>query len=246
MEIIKKITKSRIIIKDLLSEEYDTDKLPIYNIEEINNLFLLDSTKENPYSILGQGNACNFTLEHKILKGHNIHILYYNFKKDGKVKVTKTMIDKIKSLYDDNIFNSTDNIIIILNEEIKDTIKSLNNSLNLILKKDNIDMTKINNNMKKYNINLNKKHFRNVFIFDINTLQYNILNHKFVPKHEIIRNSDTIQEILNDCNCTINQLPIISKDDPVSKVKLCVDGDLCKITRINKNSGESIYYRVCR
>ena len=156
------------------------------------------------------------------------------------------MIDKIKSLYDDNIFNSTDNIIIILNEEIKDTIKSLNNSLNLILKEDNIDMTKINNNMKKYNINLNKKHFRNVFIFDINTLQYNILNHKFVPKHEIIRNSDTIQEILNDCNCTINQLPIISKDDPVSKVKLCVDGDLCKITRINKNSGESIYYRVCR
>jgi len=68
MDIIKQITKSRQILKEVLSEEYNTDDLPIYDINEIDKLFTLESTKENPFSILGQGNACNFSVNHRILK----------------------------------------------------------------------------------------------------------------------------------------------------------------------------------
>ena len=243
MDIIKQIAKSRQILKEVLSEEYDTDTLPIYSIDEIDKLFSIESSK-NPFSILshggqGQGNACNFTLKHRILDNHQLHVLYYNFQRDGKTKVTKTVIDKIIKLYDDNIIQPTDNIILILNESIKDTIRNLNNTLNLLLKEKDFDI-------KKNDIQLKKKHFRNVFMFNIKTLQFNILKHKFVPKHEVIRNNDTIQQILKNCNCTINQLPIISKEDPVSKIKMCTQGDLCKITRNSKTSGDYIYYRVCR
>ena len=142
--------------------------------------------------------------------------------------------------------NPTDNVIIILNENVKDTIKKLNDTLNLLLKENDFDMKHIENDMKKNNIKLERKHFRNVFMFDIKTLQFNILEHKFVPKHEVIRDNETIQQILTNCNCSINQLPIISKNDPVSKVKMCIHGDLCKITRNSKTSGDYIYYRVCR
>ena len=97
MDIIKQIVKSRNILKEILSEEYDTSNLPTYSIDEMDKLFSLESTKDNPYNILGQGNACNFTLNHKDLINHKLHILYYNFQKEGKTKVTKTIIDKILS-----------------------------------------------------------------------------------------------------------------------------------------------------
>ena len=246
MDIIKQITKSRQILKEVLSEEYNTDDLPIYDINEIDKLFTLESTKENPFSILGQGNACNFSVNHRILKNHKLHILYYNFQRNNKTKVTKTIIDKILKLYNENTLNSTDNVIIILNENVKDTIKKLNDTLNLLLKENDFDMKQIENDMKKNNIKLERKHFRNVFMFDIKTLQFNILEHNFVPKHEVIRDNNTIQQILTNCNCSIDQLPIISKNDPVSKIKMCIHGDLCKITRNSKTSGDYIYYRVCR
>ena len=35
MEIISQIVKSRKIIKEVLKNEYDTDNLPIYSIEEV-------------------------------------------------------------------------------------------------------------------------------------------------------------------------------------------------------------------
>ena len=44
MEIIKQIQKSRIILRECLGDEYDTDKLPIYSLEEIDKLFDLEST----------------------------------------------------------------------------------------------------------------------------------------------------------------------------------------------------------
>ena len=243
MDIIKQIAKSRQILKEVLSEGYDTDTLPIYSIDETDKLFSIESSK-NPFSILshggqGQGNACNFSVNHRIIKDHQLHVLYYNFQKDGKTKVTKTVIDKIKTLYNDDIIQPTDNIVLILNENIKETIQNINNTLNLHLKDDKFDI-------KNNDIQLEKKHFRNVFMFDIKTLQFNILKHKFVPKHEVVRDNDSIQQILKNCNCSIDQLPIISKEDPVSKIKMCIPGDICKITRHSKTSGDYIYYRVCR
>ena len=244
MEVIGQIVKSRKILKEVLKDEYDTDDLPIYSIEEVDKLFDLESTKENPYKNLGKssnGNACNLILNHKILKNHKLHIIYYNFQKDGKTKTMKSIITNIMKLYEENIFNYTDNMIIVLNEPIRETIQVLCNDLNLLLK------NKLkNDNIIENDKDLEIRHYGNIFMFDIKTLQYNILEHNMVPEHIVYRNSTDIEKILDDCNCTIDQLPIILKNDPVAKLKMLVPGDICKIMRMSKTCGEYPYYRVCK
>ena len=242
MEIVEQIVKSRKNLKDILSDEYDTSNLPIYDIEEMDKLYELETTKDNPFKFNGngKGSACNFTINHNKIPNHKLHIIYYNIQKQGNTKLMKnTIIDRISKLYENDTFQSTDNVILIINESIKDTIKIINEDLNLHLKKYSKD--KIEND-----IGYTEKHFGNVVIFDIKTLQYNILNHQNVPKHTIIRDDKDIQKILEICNCTIDQLPIISRDDPVSKLKLGNNGDIFKIFRKSKTCGENIYYRVCR
>jgi DNA-directed RNA polymerase subunit H (RpoH/RPB5) len=242
MEIVEQIVKSRKNLKDILSEEYDTSNLPIYDIEEMDKLYELESTKDNPFKFNGngKGSACNFTLNHNKIKNHKLHVIYYNFQKQGNTKMMKTtIINRIDELYKNDIFQSTDNIILIINESIKDTIKIINEELNLHLKE-------INNDKIKNDLGYTQRHFGNVFIFNIKNLQYNILNHQIVPKHTIIRDDKDIQKILEISNCNLDQLPVISKNDPVSKLKLGTNGDIFKIIRKSKTCGEDIYYRVCR
>ena len=242
MEIVEQIVKSRKNLKDILREEYDTSNLPIYDIEEMDKLYELESTKDNPFKFNGngKGSACNFTLNHNKIKNHKLHVIYYNFQKQGNTKMMKTtIINRIDELYKNDIFQTTDNIILIINEPIKDTIKIINEELNLHLKK-------INNDKIKNDLGYNEKHFGNVLIFDIKTLQYNILNHQIVPKHTIIRDDKDIQKILEISNCNLDQLPVISKNDPVAKLNLGTNGDIFKIIRKSKTCGEDIYYRVCR
>ena len=241
MEVITQIVQSRKILKEVLKNDYNTDILPIYTIDEMDKLFDLESTKDNPYKSLGKGNgnACNFTLNHKIIEGYHLHVLYYNFQKDGKTKTMKSIITNIMKLYEEKVFNYTDNIIIILNETIKDTINVLCNELNILLKNSNDEII-------ENDIGLEIRHFGNVYMFDIKALQYNILEHDVVPEHIIYRDKEDIDKILDICNCSIDQLPIISKTDPVAKLKMCVPGDICKIMRTSKTCGEYPYYRVCK
>ena len=100
--------------------------------------------------------------------------------------------------------------------------------------------------MKKNNFPLEKKHFRNVHLFTINNLTNNILNHRLVPKHIPIRNKESIIEILEKCNCSLNQLPIILKNDSISKLIRLAPGDVCEIKRFSKQCGEYSFYRYCK
>ena len=239
MEIVEQIVESRKNLKEILKDEYDTDSLPIYELEEMDKLFELETTKDNPFKPFGKGSACNFTLNHKNINDHKLYVIYYNFQKNNKTKMMKTtIINKINDLYNETL-EKTDNIILIINEPFKENTKILNDELNLKLKEKYRD--KIDNDL-----GYSEKHFGNVSIFDIKTLQYNILNHNSVPKHTIIREDKDIEQILKICNCKLEQLPVILKHDPVAKLKLGTNGDVFKIRRIGKTCGEYDYYRVCR
>lgn len=242
MELITKITNSRNTLKEILSSEYDTSQIPIYTNEEIRELYKLEPTKDNPYTQLGNGIACNFTINHKTLENHRLHVVYYNFPQLGKnsSKVTKTISDKITSLYINETFAPTDNIIIIINENISDTIKNIINSLNINYQNLDLDLTKYKDSIYK------KKHFRNVFIFNIKNIQVNILNHELVPLHIVIRDEKEIEKILIKCNCNSTQLPVISKNDAIAKLLMCIPGDVCKIIRTSKTCGNYDYFRICR
>ena len=122
---------------------------------------------------------------------------------------------------------------------MSESIIQINNTINILLQEEEI-------NMDHLDTKLGQDHFRNIYIFDINSLLFNILNHKYIPKHEVITDKDIINKIFEDNNCDENKLPIILKNDPVAKLNLCVPGDIIKITRTSKTTGKYIYYRICK
>ena len=84
-----------------------------------------------------------------------------------------------------------------------------------------------------------------IVVQSIKRLQFNILNHSFVPKH-ILMTSSEIDEMMNKYNITNkNLLPEISRFDPVSQA-ICLRPDqICKIIRPSKTAIEAPYYRWC-
>ena len=79
----------------------------------------------------------------------------------------------------------------------------------------------------------------------LHDLQYNILEHSFVPQHikltEIEKNDLYLKyNIEND-----KQMPQISRFDPIAKAILLRPGEVCKIIRHDKISLQNDYYRIC-
>lgn len=84
-----------------------------------------------------------------------------------------------------------------------------------------------------------------IIIFTLDQLQFNILNHQYVPRHEVLSRSQTA-DVLKRFNVTdMDQLPNISRYDPVAQAIGIRPGEICKITRPSKTSIVSDYYRIC-
>ena len=72
----------------------------------------------------------------------------------------------------------------------------------------------------------------------------NILEHEFVPEHEIIT-SEEAKDLLEKYRITVDYLPLILDTDPVARIIGAKPGDMVKITRKSHTAGESIIYRLC-
>ena len=96
-------------------------------------VFKLYETKGSELDI-GHAGALTITLQHKFVDEFKMHIVYYNFPQlnTPPTKTTKNFKDKIKRLYDDDIFSLGDNVVIIVNETISDTLFKALQSLNVI------------------------------------------------------------------------------------------------------------------
>tara|TARA_B100001093_G_C26684171_1_gene951826 strand:- start:387 stop:1127 length:741 start_codon:yes stop_codon:yes gene_type:complete len=244
-EIVKKIAKSRQVLHELLSKEYDTSSLQLYSQNELDKLYSIQVERTDPFIALGNAISCNFSVNHKLLDSVKLHVFYYNFPEYNSTKSTKfnkSVIQKIIDLYDSDTIKPFDNIILIINEKITESYETIMNNLNESLKL--YDFKLLNKMLKK--TNLESRHFRTGFLFDIDSLQVNLLEHDLVPKHEVVRSSEEIENILKKCNCQLNELPIIKQNDSIARLILCVSGDICKITRKNLTSGYYEYYRLCR
>ena len=128
----------------------------------------------------------------------------------------------IEDLFEvENILNKNDDLIIIINEEPNDNLVS---KLKYIYDSDGIF----------------------IVIHNISRLQFNILHHDLVPKSRILsedEKSDIMKKfhILNEKE----QMPEISRFDPVS-LALCVrPGNIVEFQRKSINSITSLYYRIC-
>jgi len=246
-EIISNINKSRSVIKEILSNEWDTSTIKDLSDDEVLKLY---ETKGSELDI-GHAGALTITLKHKYVSGFNLHILYYNFQQlnTPSTKTTKNFKEKIKRLYDDAKFILGDNVIIIINEEITDTLfkalQSLNVSIELSDSPDGVF-----EGIKKHYIKpdhiLHKRHFGKVFMFNLLELSNNLSKNRLVPKHKIIRSEEDIKKILDSCNSTKKQLPVIHPNDIMARYNLVVQGDLVEITRTSKSTGNYNFYRFAR
>lgn len=80
----------------------------------------------------------------------------------------------------------------------------------------------------------------------LSRLQFNITKHSLVPSHEVIRDKQVIEDVLNMYKLKNKyQLPIILKTDPIAKYYGMKNGELVKITRTSETAGEYIMYRCC-
>tara|TARA_Y100000996_G_C22475821_1_gene624075 strand:- start:292 stop:1041 length:750 start_codon:yes stop_codon:yes gene_type:complete len=249
MSISQKVNRSRYNLKEILSTEWNTNEIPDFSNQEIDKLYSLSSANLSPFP--GVAGACNFTLSHKLIPSYKLHVIYYNFPENGKLssKVTKSACDKLEEYYNDNTINKEDSLFVIINdivsESLQKSFEELNIKLHSIFNDEEIS-TEIKEEMESSNYYLENKHFRNVHLFNIDNFTNNILKHRLVPEQSAIRGTKEIKKILEDCNCNLNQLPIILKNDIISKMLRLASGDICKIIRNSDKCGEYPFYRVCK
>lgn len=248
---INKINKSRYNLKKYLQEEWNVDTIKEYSDSEIEKLYRVNKPS-NSDIYFGNASGCNFTLYHKKIPNHKLHIIYYNFPELGStaVKITKTCSEKLDSLYKDGIIDNEDSLIVILYNQIPDNLKLSIEDLYTLgqeeLSKSGLREIIQNENDLLGDNKYNLSHFKNIHIYHLDSLSVDILSHIKVPKHVAIREKINIEEILNKCNCRIDQLPIILRTDPIAKRLRLSPGDICQITRITQTAGEIQYYRVCK
>lgn len=247
--ISQKVNKSRYSLKEILSEEWNVTTIPDYSDKEIDKLYSIASATLSPFP--GVASACNFIVQHKDIPSYKLHIIYYNFPENGKKssKVTKSACDKIYEYYNDEDINFEDSIFVIINDKVSESLEKSFEGLNIKLQSElNTSglSDSIQEDLQKNDIQLENKHFRNIQIFNIDNFTNNIFKHRLVPRHKVIREKENINNVLKKCNCKENQLPIIMKNDIISKMLMLAPGDICEIERSSDKSGLYSFYRICK
>lgn len=84
-----------------------------------------------------------------------------------------------------------------------------------------------------------------IVIFSLDRLQFNILEHAYVPKHTILTDEE-MQQMMTKYNITHpDMLPNISRYDPVAMAMGMRPGQVCRIDRFSKTAVSTPYYRIC-
>ena len=251
MHLLEKVHKSRLQLRKLLSDEWSIDPIHDVSLKELEIMYETDN--DNMYL----NNGCNFTLSNLKIPSHKLHVIYYNFPELHRsgTKINKTCCDKLVSYYekdgfeDDYMFKKEDSLLVIINEPVSE---SLEKNIEDMYLKGQDELIKyglsdsIKDEMKSNKFEMSEKYFRNIHIFHIDALTVDLLSHRLVPIHKVIRDSDEINKIFEKTNSNAQLLPVILRTDPMAKlIRLC-PGNICEITRQSATSGFSTYYRICK
>lgn len=76
-------------------------------------------------------------------------------------------------------------------------------------------------------------------------MKTDILQHNLVPEH-IILSDEEADNVLEELNVRLDQIPKILPNDPVVKAIGAKEGDVLKITRDSETAGVFVSYRVVR
>ena len=139
----------------------------------------------------------------------------------GKPLRRDNITEYVDDLYQlEKTLSKQDSLIIVMKSEMNDTNIAV---LNQIWEQDGI----------------------HIVIFSLDRLQFNILEHTYVPKHTILTVEET-QAMMTKYNiATPDMLPNISRYDPVAMAIGMRPGQVCHIERFSKTAVNTPYYRVC-
>ena len=85
-----------------------------------------------------------------------------------------------------------------------------------------------------------------VEFFEITVLQYNVMRHKYVPRHERVPPEEVPALLRTYFLKSKFHLPVILETDPVARYLAMRPGDVVRITRPSANAGVAVFYRVCK
>lgn len=191
-----------------------------YDKKTLENLHTFDHTD---FIKAYKNNSININVKHET-KDEVAIVYFYNYReKRLKREDINMIIDSIKVDMEDK-YNY--NLILVVKEKPH----------SLILKR----IDSINNNDDDDDIDLKNL---NVEIFYHHELIINITKHERVPKH-IVLSEEEKNNILSIYKCNKEQIPQYAVNDPLVKYYGLKNGEMCKIIRKSKTSGNSIYYRI--
>jgi DNA-directed RNA polymerase subunit H (RpoH/RPB5) len=84
-----------------------------------------------------------------------------------------------------------------------------------------------------------------IVIESIKRLQFNILEHVYVPPHRVMLESEVKDVMIRYNINNKTEFPDISRFDPVARAIGLRPGQVCNIVRPSKTAIEANYYRVC-
>ena len=199
-------TSRNILLEQLKQQGYNVGDYENFSINEIHSM-KENSDKENSQLDMLVENTTN---------NSKAYVKYHISKKIQ----TSYIYGYIEDIFNiDEVLTKKDKLIIVVNDNVNDTIKKYTEEL------------------------LNEGYF--IIIFTLEELSYNILNHILVPPHRILSEEET-KEIKEKYNVmSNNKFPEISRFDPVAKVIGIRPGEVCEITRKSKTAITSKFYRFC-
>lgn len=208
------------VIEMLTDRGYETNQLLSVLPEPLfNQLWAKFSNESNVFDIECENNV-----------GKRIYVKYIkNHMIDGKIKgqiIKKPMKFNSKPKYFHKKIKEMNDLL------FDDSI------IYVICDTDNTDI------MDTYEDFLQKN--KNVELFDIKRLLFNVSKHVLVPKHVKITDIREINKLKHNLAIdTIYKLPVISHTDPVARYFNLKRGDVVKIIRDSRSHGVYTSYRVC-
>jgi DNA-directed RNA polymerase subunit H (RpoH/RPB5) len=221
--LISMIYKSRTVLLDLMKkQQYNVSEYEGFSVNEINTM------KTN--------NQLDLILEKIDYKQTNkVLVTGENYDDDTNISRKKIYIKYYltKSLRPNNLQEMIDDLFIV--EEVLTKEDTL-----LVVVKDEVNETLINNVKHIWE---SEKIF--IILQPLQRLQFNILEHVYVPSHTILSEDEKINiknkyNIMNDY-----EFPELSRFDPVAQAIGIRPGQVCKIIRASKTAIEAPYYRIC-
>ena len=129
MHLLERVYNSRVTLREILSNEWDTSVINDMSLKELEIMY----NQQNDKSVMGSG--CNMTLTNLKIPSHKLHVIYYNFPllHLTGTKINKTCCDKLTALYkqddietdnEELMFEKEDSLLIIINEPVSENIQT--------------------------------------------------------------------------------------------------------------------------